>query len=125
MKHGLFRGAGIVHHDRHAGTSISAFRSSRLGQFCRAEMGKFSRAPKNLTSIVRVEPARAPSKKWETGSLSRVLCVTGFTGFLSRVFQLTNEASVSGGGGNAAGAEDLTVVTPSSAPAAAIPVRRR
>ena len=39
MEHGLFRGAGIVHHHRHAGTSFSAFRSSRLGQFWRAEVG--------------------------------------------------------------------------------------
>jgi hypothetical protein len=30
--------------------------------------------------------------------------------------QLTNQASVSGGGGNSAGAEDLTVVAPSSTP---------
>ena len=32
--------------------------------------------------------------------------------------QLTNAVSVSGGGGNIAGAEDLTIVAPSGAPAA-------
>jgi hypothetical protein len=47
MEHGLFRGAGIVNHHRHAGTSISAFRSSRLGQFWRAEVGNSWRAPKD------------------------------------------------------------------------------
>jgi sugar lactone lactonase YvrE len=38
--------------------------------------------------------------------------------------QLTNQASVSGGGGNIAGAEDLTIVAPSSAPPAPVLVRR-
>jgi uncharacterized repeat protein (TIGR01451 family) len=38
--------------------------------------------------------------------------------------QLTNEVSVSGGGGNIAGAEDLTVVAPASAPQV-LPQRRR
>jgi hypothetical protein len=49
MEHGLFRGAGIVNHHRHAGTSISAFRSSRLGQFWRAEVGNSWRAPKRIS----------------------------------------------------------------------------
>src|ERR1017187_9935387 len=52
MEHGLFRGAGILNHHRHAGTSISAFRSSRLGQFWRAEVGNSWRAPKDTVAFV-------------------------------------------------------------------------
>jgi sugar lactone lactonase YvrE len=39
--------------------------------------------------------------------------------------QLTNEVSVSGGGANAAGAKDLTVISASGAPGAVAPGRRR
>jgi subtilase family serine protease/sugar lactone lactonase YvrE len=39
--------------------------------------------------------------------------------------QLTNQASVSGGGSNAAGAQDLTVIAASNAPAAAVGIDRQ
>jgi len=38
--------------------------------------------------------------------------------------QLVNQASVSGGGGNAAGAQDLTIVAAPGAPAAAVGLDR-
>ena len=45
IEQGLFRGAGIVNHHRHAEADLETLRSNCLGHFWKAEMRKFSRAP--------------------------------------------------------------------------------
>src|SRR6185437_11706966 len=51
MEQGLFRGAGIVTHHRHAPPTGRAVKSSEVGHFSRAEIGNFSRAPKPLPVV--------------------------------------------------------------------------